>query len=46
MLRKLEVKGEGPPVYRFTPRMVRYRRSEVDAWIRSRASHSVERPEA
>ncbi|QQP94009.1 helix-turn-helix domain-containing protein (plasmid) [Skermanella sp. TT6] len=40
-LRNLELKGEGPPVYRLIGRTVRYRLSEVDAWISSRASFQV-----
>jgi predicted DNA-binding transcriptional regulator AlpA len=37
-LQNLERRGDGPPVYRFSQRIVRYKESEVLDWIRSRRS--------
>jgi predicted DNA-binding transcriptional regulator AlpA len=37
-LSTLRRRGEGPPEYRFTPRTIRYRESEVLEWIQSRRS--------
>ncbi|MBU1250618.1 MAG: hypothetical protein KJ659_09070 [Actinobacteria bacterium] len=34
-LAQLRFKGEGPPFYAITPRKIRYKRSEVVAWMES-----------
>ena len=35
-LRHLEARGEGPPVHRPHPRIVRYDANELDEWIAGR----------
>jgi predicted DNA-binding transcriptional regulator AlpA len=37
-LQNLAKRGDGPPIYRFSQKIVRYRESEVIAWINSRRS--------
>ena len=32
-------KGYGPPFIRFSPKMIRYLKSDLIAWLRSRARH-------
>lgn len=34
-------RGYGPKFVRLTPRMIRYRRGDVVAWLRERAHHST-----
>lgn len=33
--------GNGPPFVRVTPRMIRYRRSDLDQWMRERTHRST-----
>lgn len=40
-LKRWAVAGRGPRAYKLGPRTVRYRRSEVDAWLESRARESA-----
>ena len=37
-LRLWRSRGEGPPFFKAGPRLVRYRRTDIDAWIESRLS--------
>jgi predicted DNA-binding transcriptional regulator AlpA len=37
-LRLWSRRGSGPPFYRAGPRLIRYRKSDVDAWVQSHMS--------
>ncbi len=38
------IRGYGPPSQKITPRMVRYRRRDVLAWVRERAEANAREP--
>ncbi len=40
------IRGYGPPAQKITPRMVRYRRGDVLAWVRERAEANAKEPAA
>lgn len=40
-LARMRVTGEGPPYYKLGERSVRYRRSDLDAWLESRVVRST-----
>ncbi len=40
------IRGYGPPSQKITPRMVRYRRGDVLAWVRERAEANAREPAA
>ncbi len=40
-LQKWRVNGKGPPFIRVSARAIRYRRSDLDAWVRDRLRSST-----
>ena len=40
-LQKWRVQGEGPPFIRMSPRAIRYRRGDIDAWINRNVHNST-----
>lgn len=40
-LQAWRVKGGGPPFLRVSPRVIRYRRVEIDAWLEARRARST-----
>ena len=43
-LESLRVRGGGPIYFQVTPRAIRYRRSELDAWLAARRPNSTADP--
>ncbi len=39
------IRNYGPPAQKITPKMVRYRRGDVLAWVRERAEANAKEPE-
>ena len=40
-VRKMRMRGGGPPYYRITPRVIRYPREEFESWKQSRTVNAT-----